>query len=663
MRRVSVDTGRRRPSIAWHGPLWAHKLTALKPLAERPALSGQTLRLLLSGAVLVYTAGFVLWYSATPLGLYPVLDGREMVALAHAIAEGTLPREPFYRAPVYPAVLAGLLEAGWPARELPFAARLLNGALHLLASALVWRLARALWARESPALLAAVLYGLNPVALHFAGDPLDVTLAIALLLGGLLATVSAGARHAAPALAAAGALLALAALTRPQLMAVLLAWCAWLGWSTLRRPVRARAFAAGITPVAALLAAMGLVNLALGGEFRVLPWQGSFDLHAANRPGADGRYFVQRTRAASFDAAANPARLEAEQGFRAAHPQAAATPAAVAGYWRDALVRDVAAAPGAWLSLLARKAFYLLNDVEQYNNKTYAFHKARSPWLRHNPLGWAVVLALAAAGCVAGRRDPRVRLLLGLAAAYAAALVVSYVSARFRLPLVALLAVLAGGALPALSAPRERGRAALAAVLAAAVALVPIPRADRERTFVQDRLLLARANAEHGLHAAARRHAGAALVLAPGHPAALELVCVAGFNAWLAGTAPEPPAADCERAAPGSPPARRIAALAAWRRSEHAHATAELESLLAPGSPERDAALAALVALGLRSADDPAATARAPQGTATVLLLARALRGDTAAREELERRLAPAAIAREIAALRRALGTAGSAAR
>jgi hypothetical protein len=30
---------------------------------------------------------------------------------------------------------------------------------------------------------------------------------------------------------------------------------------------------------------------------------------------------------------------------------------------------------------MARKTYYLFNDFEPYNNKTYAFHQARSPWL------------------------------------------------------------------------------------------------------------------------------------------------------------------------------------------------------------------------------------------------------------------------------------------
>jgi hypothetical protein len=37
-----------------------------------------------------------------------VLDGREVLLMARDIHEGTLPKEPFYRAPFYPALLVPL---------------------------------------------------------------------------------------------------------------------------------------------------------------------------------------------------------------------------------------------------------------------------------------------------------------------------------------------------------------------------------------------------------------------------------------------------------------------------------------------------------------------------------------------------------------------------
>ena len=114
---------------------------------------------------------------------------------------------------------------------------------------------------------------------------------------------------------------------------------------------------------------------------------------------------------------------------------------------------------------MARKAYALLDNWEQYNNKTFAFHKARSPWLRWNPICWGALLVLGVAGAARlGAESPRAaRALAAVAAAVAASILLFFVSARFRLPLAAVLAVLAGGALAAPSfwrawpAPRRAG--------------------------------------------------------------------------------------------------------------------------------------------------------------------------------------------------------------
>ena len=69
-------------------------------------------------AAAVVLAGHFAWWS-DPLGLAPVLDGRELLLLARAMAAGTLPPEPFYRAPLYPAALAGCMQCGSIRRGCP----------------------------------------------------------------------------------------------------------------------------------------------------------------------------------------------------------------------------------------------------------------------------------------------------------------------------------------------------------------------------------------------------------------------------------------------------------------------------------------------------------------------------------------------------------------
>jgi len=104
--------------------------------------------------------------------------------------------------------------------------------------------------------------------------------------------------------------------------------------------------------------------------------------------------------------------------------------------------------PSRWLGLMGRKVAYLFNDWEQYNNLSYGYQKARFTFLRFNPLGWGCLLLGAFGGLWMGwprmerSRAGAVALLL---LAYAAGLLLFFVSARFRLPLAPLLCVFCGG--------------------------------------------------------------------------------------------------------------------------------------------------------------------------------------------------------------------------
>jgi len=113
-----------------------------------------------------------------------VLDERENMDLSAAIFGGALPREPFYRAPGYALVLAGLRCLGVPAGGLFPAALLLGTALHAADTALVACVARR-WFGNRAALAGGLLFAFDPVMVHYATQALDSTLSLALFLLGL----------------------------------------------------------------------------------------------------------------------------------------------------------------------------------------------------------------------------------------------------------------------------------------------------------------------------------------------------------------------------------------------------------------------------------------------------------------------------------------------
>jgi hypothetical protein len=514
-----------------------------KDIPQRPGPARRAAAVALPAAVaLAYALGHLNWYLGTPLGRVPVLDERENIDLAEAIAGGTLPWAPFYRAPGYALALAGLRAAGVSAGGLFPAALLLGAALHALSAALVARIAGR-WFGNRAALAAGLLFALDPVMVHYATQALDAALALALFLAGLDRLAAALCDpDRARSWAGAGLAWAAAALVRPN---YLLAWAlvpALAAFGSGRR--RASVIAAASAGVL-LFGAQSAWQWRVSGVTGFLPWQGAYNLWAANRPGANGRYYTQQVSVSPGLARANPARAESVYLFvrdTGGRPEDIAT---MNAYWRRRFLGEVSAHPARWAALEARKAYALLNDWEQYNNKTFAFHKALSPWLRWNPVCWGGLLVLGVAGAARlASESPRAAAALGaVSAACAASVLLFFASARFRLPLAAILAVLAGGAVGSPGfwrgwSPARRAALACCVIAAGFAAFSDFGGVRDRSTFVQDHALLARAALTVGDYTTALREATEALRMQPWHPDAAAIRDAAG--AELGRKAPAP---------------------------------------------------------------------------------------------------------------------------
>ncbi len=502
-------------------------------------------------AVFLYGTCYLIWYLGTPLGRAPQLDGRENLELAAQIAQGTLAHEPFYRAMLYPAVLAVPLMAGCPPDWLPMLAALAGLLMHFAATWAVALLARRVWQEQGgdgAAAIAAALWGLNPVALFYAVDVLDVTLALALFLWGLvwLSNTKGRAREKL----GGGILLGLAVAVRPHFLPVVLAAplaAAWLAGRWKPETRDAMAWAGAALP----LLLVGAVQWGWAGELRIMPWQGAYNLYSANRPGANGKYYAQRMFFADIAPGENPTRKESELIFG---QETGSVPpykvGAMEGYWQARALQSIMRNPLAWAELMGRKTYYLLNDFDQYNNKTYAWHQQQSPWLRWNYLSWGGLLMLAAGSLAlawmteTGERRTRIMGVLLVFCAYGAGVVLYYASGRFRLPLAPLLAVLAGGwacCRPQAGRPLRpagalaRGIAVLAMVLAGVAAFSDFFAARDEATFIQDELLSANAAADVGEDAQAYALAKAVLARDAQRPDARRIALVSWFNLAVAG--------------------------------------------------------------------------------------------------------------------------------
>src|SRR5262249_17128783 len=160
------------------------------------------------------------------------------------------------------------------------------------------------------------------------------------------------------------------------------------------------------------------------------------------------------------------------------------TPAEVSGYWTDKALDFITSEPAAWLKLMARKVVLLGNAREMVDTESQETHAEYSLPLRVlGTIGhFGVLVPLSLPGfALTWPIRTRLWILYAMTLAYAASVVAFYVFARYRYPLVPLLAVFAAAGIVEViesvrrlrSADRDRlgafsGRAA-AAVVAAAV--------------------------------------------------------------------------------------------------------------------------------------------------------------------------------------------------
>lgn len=210
-------------------------------------------------------------------------------------------------------------------------------------------------------------------------------------------------------------------------------------------------------------------------------------------------------------------------------------------YWKAKLESEVLENPVDWLALMLRKVFYLANDWEQYNNLSYEYQAKRFGVLRYNPLGWGILLLGAAAACFFAWNQMKQSLFWGLVLlviSYSAGLLLFFISARFRLPLVPFLCVLSGGCIliPIRSFSLRSWRVCLGVVFLLGLAVLTFGNwfnAKDDASFVQDELLLSSASSQLGRDAEALEYAQAVLQRDPLRDEARRIAICSRFNLWL----------------------------------------------------------------------------------------------------------------------------------
>ena len=391
----------------------------------------------------------------------------------------------FYQAPLYPYFLGALYKVfGSGAATI----RVVQAAIGAGSCVLVGAAGIALFGEWGA--LAGVLLAVYPSAI-FQDGLLEKSTLAGFFTAALLLVLSARATRYRHVLA--GIVLGLLALTRENALLLAVPILAWFLIDTrptatdeqpstrTRRSLRAAAFAAGC---ALVLLPVAVRNYAVGGEFNLTTSQFGPNFYIGNHEGAPGLYDPLVTgHGSAADEQIDATRLAEEATGRALSPNE------VSSYWTGRALQFIRAHPGAWLGQLARKLALTYNASESADTESQEVYAEWSSLLRTlGPFSFGVLFCLAAFGL--GITAPgwrRLWFLYAIALTYTLSMVMFYVFARYRLPLVPLLTLFAAGGLAAWRDPSAPRRAALAAVVAAAgLAYLPLTdtRMDRMINYV-----------------------------------------------------------------------------------------------------------------------------------------------------------------------------------
>jgi len=386
---------------------------------------------------------------------------------AQRIAGGDwIGREVFYQAPLYPYFLAFIYRIAGHSTIL---VRIMQALIGSCSCVFVAAAARRLFSMPA-GVLAGLMLAIYAPAIFFDAllqkSMLDVFFVCLMLW--LIVEIQSPAQFLVLGLAV-GAL----SLTRENAIVFV---AVILGWAVLRFDVKAAALL--ILGTAIVLLPVVVRNSLIGGGFYLTTSQFGTNFFIGNHAGADGTYQSLRYGRGAPEYEQQDATELAEYEL---HRKL--TPAQVSSFWTRRALAFIVSEPGQWLKLVGRKTALLVNATEMVDTEDQESHAEWSVVLRLlGPVThFGLLVPLAFAGLLAtwsGRS--RLWIQYALLVAYATSVVLFYVFARYRYPLVPMLMLFAAPG--ALAIVRWFRRTAFSLTQITAVAAVAISREDACRS-------------------------------------------------------------------------------------------------------------------------------------------------------------------------------------
>lgn len=377
---------------------------------------------------------------SSPLFDTPIMDAEYHDLWAQAIVAGEdFTQGVFFRAPLYPYFLA-LVYRTFGHDYLIL--RLFQFLIGSVGCVLVYLLGKRIFNRRT-AVIGGVVTALYGVLIYFEGELLIPVLLVFLDLLLIWTLLWASERPSYARWGLCGVLLGSSAIARPNILLVGAAIIIWMIVASRRRPRRVRSrnvlhvgcFALGAVLV---ISPVTLRNYFKGHDLVLIASQGGMNFYIGNNDQSDGASAIlpgaRATWWGSYQDAKEMAEKSAGRSLKASE---------VSRYWYIQGMRFATGEPLKFLKLMARKFALFWNGNELSNNRDFYFFARSTPLLKlliwrfiiYFPFGLFAPLAVVGA-VLAHREGKKVAILEIFVLVYMLSIILFFVTARYRVPLI-----------------------------------------------------------------------------------------------------------------------------------------------------------------------------------------------------------------------------------
>ncbi|MDP8214584.1 MAG: tetratricopeptide repeat protein [Candidatus Euphemobacter frigidus] len=380
----------------------------------------------------------IYWARGMATGDWAAFQGRE---------DPQIYRYPYYRPPGYAFFLALIYRACGLGSLAP---RLFQIGLGLLSALLAYHLARR-WFGVTTGLIAAAALSIYWIFIYYEGELVGVSLSVFLSLFFISILDHVVSRRSFPGGLAAGLVLGVLVLARPNALLLYPGVVAWVVWVGRRRGEKGRVLVvAGSLLLGVLIAALPVTvrNYVVSREFVPLATNAGISLGVANNELSDGTtHHIPGIGnvGTPYDWPRIVRGLSERLGRRLSHSEASA-------YLSRQAFQFIRRRPGRFLRLLGRKALLFWGPREVRNLKEVHYARLHSPLLRRLPGNFALAASLGGLGLLLlfssvvkrggeGRELEGGVLIVIFIALYFISMLPFAAAARYRVPVIPFLLI------------------------------------------------------------------------------------------------------------------------------------------------------------------------------------------------------------------------------